>query len=170
MTRSTPEEPSLPNGGTNDSLTAPRVFREITLRNILSFGRNSAPLELRNLNVFIGPNGSGKSNLLEAIGLLRAAPLDLRPIISNGGGVGEWIWKGATQSVASIDVVVENQQGSKPLRHVIAFRSEGQAFRLDDERIENAKADATTPEPDSYYRFDHGRPVLYKNRHQLPDG
>src|SRR5436309_2564304 len=108
MTRSTPEQPSGPNGGANDSQTAARVFREITLRNVLSFGPASGALELRNLNVLIGPNGSGKSNLLEAIGLLRSASSDLRPIISNGGGIGEWIWKGGPQSVASIDVVVEN--------------------------------------------------------------
>ena len=36
-----------------------RLLRSITLRNILSFGPDTPPLELRALNVLIGPNGSG---------------------------------------------------------------------------------------------------------------
>jgi predicted ATPase len=108
--------------------------------------------------VLIGPNGSGKSNLLEAIDLLRSAPTDLRPVVSKGGGVGEWIWKGSSEGTALIDVVVEN--GRQPLRHVIGFRSEGQAFRIDDERIENEKAYPSDRNLYSYYRFDHGRPVI----------
>ena len=48
-----------------------------TLRGILSFGPETAPLEMRSLNALMGPNGSGKSNLVDAIGLLRSSPTKL---------------------------------------------------------------------------------------------
>ena len=50
------------------------LIQRLTLRNLLSFGPNTPELLLDRLNVLIGPNGSGKSNLIEAIGLLQAAP------------------------------------------------------------------------------------------------
>lgn len=42
-------------------------FQSITPRNMLSFGPDTPPLELKDLNVFIGPNGSGKTNLLRIL-------------------------------------------------------------------------------------------------------
>ncbi len=48
----------------------------ITLRNLLWF--RHVGLKLGSLNVLIGPNASGKSNLVNAVTLLRAAPLDLQ--------------------------------------------------------------------------------------------
>ena len=55
-----------------------RCIRTLQLRNLLSFGPDSPPIELGPLNVLIGPNGSGKSNVIEAIDLLRAsAPAEL---------------------------------------------------------------------------------------------
>jgi predicted ATPase len=71
------------------------------VRNLLSYGPETAPLSLGPLNVFIGPNGSGKSNLIEALALLRATPGDVRAVIRLGGGVREWLWKGgAVKTVA----------------------------------------------------------------------
>ena len=67
------------------------TIRLIALKNFLSFGPMTEPLELRSLNVVIGPNGSGKSNLMEAFELLRSAPLQLVAPIREGGGVEEWI-------------------------------------------------------------------------------
>ena len=52
-------------------------MHSIKLENMLSFGPDAQELELKPLNVLIGPNGSGKSNLIEAIGLLKAAPNDV---------------------------------------------------------------------------------------------
>ena len=54
------------------------LIQQIKLKNILSFGPGAQDLELKPLNVLVGPNGSGKSNLIEAIGLLQAAPRDLQ--------------------------------------------------------------------------------------------
>ena len=56
-------------------------IRSLRLNGLLSFAPESAPFELRDLNVLIGPNGSGKSNLIEAIDLLAAAPRDLAAVI-----------------------------------------------------------------------------------------
>ena len=67
------------------------LLHEMTLRNLLSFGPDSPPIQLRTLNVLIGPNGSGKSNFIEAISLLRASPRELHSHISMSGGVTEWV-------------------------------------------------------------------------------
>ncbi|MCS6909023.1 MAG: AAA family ATPase [Anaerolineales bacterium] len=135
------------------------------MRRLLSFGPDTAPLELQGLNVLIGPNGSGKSNLLEAIALLqatpnRASPKDLRTVIGRGGGVSEWIWKGDPKGVATLEVIVDNPHGRQPLRHVLAFRSEQQTFRLEDERIENERPYPGQSTPYFYYRYQQGQPVI----------
>lgn len=70
------------------------LLKSLKLTNVLSFGPDAEAVELRPLNVLIGPNGSGKSNFIEAIGLLHAAPRELVVPVREGGGVGEWIWKG----------------------------------------------------------------------------
>ena len=54
-----------------------RLIQSLKLRNLLSYGPEGVEIELLPLNVLIGPNASGKSNLVEAIGLLAAAPRDL---------------------------------------------------------------------------------------------
>ena len=140
--------------------TDSRLFREVTFRNLLSFGPDAQPIALERLNILIGPNGSGKSNFIEAIALLNATPGDLHAVIRRGGGVREWIWKGAPQEAAALDVVVHNPHGTQPLRHVLAFREENQVFRLDDERIENEQPDMGSTEPYFFYRYQQGRPVL----------
>jgi predicted ATPase len=138
----------------------PRLIRAITLHNILSYGPHTAAIPLRDLNVLIGPNASGKSNLIEALTLLRATPSDVRSIIRRGGGVKEWIWKGASQGTARIEAIVHNPQGSQSLRHLLAFYDEAQRFRLADERIENEKPNPGYEHPYFYYHYQQGRPVL----------
>ena len=138
-------------------------LRELTLRNLLSFGPEAKSIALERLNVLIGPNGSGKSNFIEAVALLRTTPGDLHAVIRRGGGVREWIWKGTPKEAASLDVVVHNPSGIQPLRHVLTFREESQAFRLDDERIENAHPDEGRTEPNFFYRYRQGRPILNIN-------
>ncbi len=144
--------------GTNH--VRPKAFKEITPRNLLSFGPKTAPLSLRNLNVLIGPNGSGKSNLLESIALLRSASSDLRQVVLKGGGVSEWIWKGEPHGVASVTVVATSENGGPALRHMISFRAEKQTFRIEDERIENEFPDEGEHGPHFYYRYQHGKPVI----------
>ena len=55
----------------------PIAVKEVSLRNILSFGPQGSKIGLANLNVLIGPNGSGKSNLIEVFALLRSSPASL---------------------------------------------------------------------------------------------
>src|SRR5438067_1507859 len=139
----------------------PRLLQSIALGNFLSFGPEMWRLPLGNLNVLVGPNGSGKSNLLEAISLLRSAPNDLRPVILRGGGVGEWVWKGASNGNATLEAIFTNPDDQLCLiRHVLAFRAEQQSFRIEDERIENDRPYKGHTKPVSYYRYRRGSPVV----------
>ncbi len=146
--------------GEYHSRQQPVFLRQIRLKNLFSFGPDTAALDLQPLNILIGPNGSGKSNLLEAIALMRATPGDLRAVVRRGGGIGEWIWKGSPKQPAEVDLVVGYPQGKQPLRHNLIFRGENQVFTLDDERIENARPYPNQKEPYFYYRYQHGQPVL----------
>jgi predicted ATPase len=141
---------------------------EIGLRNLLSFGPDMEPIALKSLNVLIGPNGSGKSNFIEAVSLLRSAPGDIRVVIRRGGGVGDWIWKGDSEGVASINFVIRNPQVSMPLRHVLAFRNENQSFRLVDERIENERSYQGYEIPYLYYNYKDGNPVINVKAESTP--
>src|SRR2546430_16807445 len=82
----------------NDS----RLLREITLRNLLSFGPEAQPIALERLNVLIGPNGSGKSNFIDAVALLSTTPRDVPALIRPGGGALRWIWHGTPKVAAGL--------------------------------------------------------------------
>ena len=111
-------------------------IRTLQLRNLLSFGPDSEPIEFGRLNVLIGPNGSGKSNVVEAIGLLRASATDLVAPIRAGGGTEEWLWKGIEQMpVARLDATIRLPDLKSPLHHKISFGSVHQRFALINEHI-----------------------------------
>lgn len=115
--------------------TAPTsVFvRRLFPSNLLSFGPNSLGVELRPLNLLVGANGSGKSNFIEAVRLMRAAPKELEEVTRQGGGVGEWIFKGAPDASAGIAWHVEYMQNA--IEHNINFRSANQVFTINRELI-----------------------------------
>ncbi|MDX2043856.1 MAG: AAA family ATPase [Acidobacteriota bacterium] len=144
------------------------LLREITLRNILSYGLESSPISLGSLNVLIGPNGSGKSNLIDAIGLLRFVPLDsLRSVISReGGGVLEWIWKGNPKGEATIDAVFAKSAKTSPMRHAITFRAENQTFNLTRELIEEIELSPANNARPSFYRLENGDSVVKQGGQQ----
>ena len=100
-------------------------MHRIKLENILSFGPDAQELELKPLNVLIGPNGSGKSNLIEVIGLLKAAPSDVMAPIREGGGSENWIWRGeARPTKARVEVVMGapfSLSDKQTLRYSLAF-------------------------------------------------
>ncbi len=126
------------------------LLHRIRLKNVLSFGPDGQDLELKPLNVLIGPNGSGKSNLIEAIGLLRSAPTDLQKPIREGGGTGNWIWKGEPkETFAELEVVVP-YGGNRLLRYRLTFYEEDQRFRLHGERL-CAEGDDRDPDPIPYF-------------------
>lgn len=142
-------------------VTNPILISHLSPRNFLSFGPDHDGIDLQALNLFVGPNGSGKSNLIEAISMMRSAPKELRDVTRKGGGVTEWIWKGASKAAAQVEWVVNYPKGSKPLRHSIAFHPVGQAFSLDDESVEDMEPRYSN-ESDVYfyYRYQHGQPVV----------
>ena len=137
-----------------------RPLRQITLKNILSFGREGLCLDLMPLNVLIGPNGSGKSNLLDSIELLKSAPVQLAGPIRNGGGIRNWLWGRQLASTAIVEAIVVNPLGHHFLRHKIEFTETEQTFRLVDERVENEHPDQGHEDPYFFYRFQDGHPAL----------
>lgn len=157
-------------------LAETQPLREVTLRNLLSFGPDTEPLQLESLNVLIGPNGSGKSNFIEALGLLAAAPKHLATPVREGGGVYNWIWKGkGGQSTgplgptASLEVVAKPSKLDRPLRHVIKFQESNQRFGLTAERIERADPQsAQTNAASVVHQFDSMRDFVeqFSNRTQ----
>ena len=119
-----------------------RFIRTLQLRNLLSFGPDTPPIELGALNVLIGPNGSGKSNFIEAIDLLRASPTDLVAPVRAGGGTQEWLWKGVeTLPVAEVDATFTYPGEVVPLRHRMSFSAVVQHFDLIEEGIGIERAD-----------------------------
>src|SRR5258708_20470590 len=91
------------------------LISRVTLKNLLSF--RDATLELQAVNVLVGPNASGKTNFIDAISLLRAAPVSLQSAIINGGGVHYWKWLGDAQG--SSEAVLECE-----IRNALAYRLE----------------------------------------------
>ena len=104
------------------------LIHRIKLKNILSFGPDAQDLELKPLNVLIGPNGSGKSNLIEVIGLLEAAPSDIEKPVREGGGIGNWVWRGdPKETFAEVEVVITHGD-NRPIRYDLTFYEDNQRF------------------------------------------
>jgi len=139
-----------------------QFIKNIKLENLLSFSTPAVDIPLGSLNVLIGPNGSGKSNLIEAISLLQATPKELTNPIRRGGGVKDWLWKGADgHPTATIEIVTTSPPvGTHNLRYRLAFTSTGQRFELTDECLENENPDQGQTEPYFFYRYQQNHPVL----------
>ena len=114
----------------------------LKVQGLLSFGREGIDLPLEPLNVLIGPNGSGKSNLLEALALLQAAPREFSEPINRGGGVREWLWKGAEGDGSAYLEVEIAVSASAALRHAITLADHAGQPVLIDERVEPTRAEA----------------------------
>ena len=137
-----------------------KFIETIRLENLLSYGPNAEAFPLEPLNVLIGPNGSGKSNLIEALSLLQATPRDLQEPIRAGGGIRDWLWKGAAATPwATIDVTFT--YSNLPLRYLLSFTENWSRFQLVDEVVEDEKSRAAQhKQPHFYYRYQHGDPIL----------
>jgi predicted ATPase len=117
-------------------------------RGVLSFAPDTEPLPLTPLNVLIGPNASGKSNLIEVFELLKALPTDLTGAIRDGGGIGEWLWKGGSKRVGASISADLRVPGGWDLRYGLEFVSTAQSLEVRHEAVEDDLA--------IYYRFDVG--------------
>lgn len=143
-------------------------IKKLRLSNLLSFPPNpEQAFELKPLNVLIGPNGAGKSNFIEALELLHATPTDFATAIRDGGGAGEWLWKGEEgEKTATIEIETgELSTGlttptDESLRYRLEFTSAGHRVEVVDEAIEDAKPLSDHDEPYFYYRFNQGHPVI----------
>ena len=138
------------------------LIRRLKVSGLLSFGPRGIDLPMEPLNVLIGPNGSGKSNLLEVLGLLRAAPRDLAEPVRRRGGIWEWLWKGEESpgGAATVEAIVGWLDGEKPLRHTLALADNGGRLHVTGEEITNAEA--REAEADSHYRLADGRHALIR--------
>lgn len=152
------------------------ILRSICPRNLLSFGPDTAPIELRNLNILIGANGAGKSNLIEVIGLLDNAARDLTVPIREGGGIGEWLWKSGDGSakkaaesvIASIDVLVSPASGDVPTEYFLSFGRSGFNVEVIEERIQSQRGFGKHPSPYLYFEKRAGRAVININTGKKP--
>lgn len=113
------------------------LIRDLRFDNLLSFGPRGVVVEVQPLNVLIGPNASGKSNLLEALAVLRASATDLGTAIREGGGVEEYLWKGAkVTEVAQLTAHIGEERGSVGTVHFsIGLTKAGSRVLVDNERI-----------------------------------
>lgn len=111
------------------------LFHSIQLNNFLSFGEKSRAIELKALNIIIGANGSGKSNLLEAFELLRNAPEQIVKPIRQGGGVNNFLWKGAKDTPIAYLGLSLSYKENDHLEYKLRFTEEWFRFKLLDEVI-----------------------------------
>jgi predicted ATPase len=136
-------------------------LKSLRLDSLLSFAPGTSTIDLLPLNVLIGPNASGKSNLIEAVELLRSTPAGFASAIRDGGGVREWLWKGDSPKIATIDARLARDDNRRDLRYQLEFTAAGDRVEVTDESLEEAhKHQSAAKDVYFYYRFQRGRPVL----------
>jgi predicted ATPase len=127
------------------------LLRKVKLENLLSF-RNTE-VELRGLNVLIGANASGKSNLIEAIGLLQAAPTDLNTGILRLGGVHVVCSLASSAPTASIQC---DGLTGEPFSYRLEFAEQANGFAILRERL----AAIPPAPPMNYFHRNQGKVVF----------
>ena len=143
-----------------------RFIRTLRLKNFLSYGSEGEEIELQPLNVLIGPNASGKSNLIDAVGILQSTPNDINTPFRQGGGIGEWLWKGDEKNsnnipTATIEATVDYPEQTIPLLYQIYFTMVGQKLEIVGEYVENElELDPNYEDVYFFYRYENGNPVL----------
>ncbi len=136
-------------------------FKSVRARNILSFGDTGIQINLEPINVLIGPNGAGKSNLIELFSLLKSAPGDLAREIREGGGVQDWLWKGATpEPTGALEAIVDGVASGRDLRFSLSFTAIRNRLQVVDERVENEVPDVGHTKPYFYFGYENGRPMI----------
>jgi predicted ATPase len=141
-----------------------RFIRTLRLKNFLSYGSEGEEIELQPLNVLIGPNASGKSNLIDAVGILQSTPNDINTPFRQGGGIGEWLWKGDEKNsnnipTATIEATVDYHEEPIPLRYQISFTMVGQKLEIVDEAVDK-KIKNTLISEVYFFRHQNAKPLL----------
>ena len=102
-------------------------------------------------------------------GTWRNAPEQISKPIREGGGVGDWLWKGHGKSdEATINAGVRAAKGPRSLRYKLSLAQAGQRFELTRESIERAALLKHEAIPLSYYNFGHGKKNTIRNRGGTP--
>jgi predicted ATPase len=134
-------------------MTVRMLLRKVKLENLLSFRKTE--VELRGLNVLIGANASGKSNLIEAIGLLQAAPVDLNTAIRRLGGV-RVVCSLARSQYSPIAAIECKEINDEPLRYRLEFSEASRGFVILRERLSGLASSSTNGDADVYFERSHG--------------
>lgn len=145
------------------------LLRKLTLQGLLSF--RDVSLELRPLNVLIGPNASGKSNLIEAVGLLQAAPRGLPDALRRGGGIEEWLWKGERTAADrftlgtildpfDLDRYPLPGSAGRLLEYSLSITKKKQSFEILEESLHEG-VESLTGERTCLFRARHGEGTVY---------
>jgi len=131
------------------------LIHRIKLTNLLSFGPDSAELELRPLNVLIGPNGSGKSNFIDVFGLLKSTPGKLEEAILAEGGISDWLWRREQKPAINgeVEAVLEGHRGKGQLRYSLTVAQVRQALFVTEEKLEEVKSNPKA-KPTQYFSYD----------------
>jgi predicted ATPase len=108
------------------------LLGKLTFENLLSFRKTT--VELRGLNVLIGPNAVGKSNLVEAIGLLQAAPIDLNAAIMLLGGI-HVVCSLSGPPASRIAAIECDGISGMPMQYRLEFSEDARGFTIVSERL-----------------------------------
>jgi predicted ATPase len=134
-------------------MALPMLLRQITLENLLSFRKTT--VELRGLNVLIGANAAGKSNLVEAIGLLQAAPTDLNSaVLQQGGARAICSLAGAVASPPAASPIAAMECSGlmgESLQYRLEFSEEARGFIIIGERLNSIPVDIDLTAPEIYF-------------------
>lgn len=99
------------------------VIERLELKDILSFGPESPPIDLGPLNVLIGSNASGKSNLIRALHLLAQVPTRATLATPDGSLPDDWIRRGRHALIGGTIKVSLQDDGAAPLTYELGIRS-----------------------------------------------
>lgn len=144
------------------------MFGSLTLENIFSFKKTT--VELRGLNVLIGPNAVGKSNLIEAISLLQAAPVDLNVAILRQGGV-RVVCSLAGPVASPIAAIECSEINGEPLQYRLEFSEQAGGFVVIREYLRSLPEADQTGEAEPYFeqasgaiRFPNGTGLMFPSQ------
>jgi predicted ATPase len=100
--------------------------------------------------VLIGANASGKSNLIEAIGLLQAAPVDLSTAILRLGGV-RVVCSLAAPAYSTVAAIECSEINDEPFQYRLEFSEEAHGFIVNKERFTDPAVEATSGRGATYF-------------------
>ena len=106
----------------SDAVPGNVVIERLELKDILSFGPDSPPVELGPLNVMIGPNASGKSNLIRVLHLLSGLPTGELLRVPDGSLSDDWIRRGKHVLLGG-EIKAALPDANTPLTYELKIRS-----------------------------------------------